>query len=87
MRADCDRGTDQTMTAMAPSDDHNLFKMNKTTGVKAWIYKHHEKGRWSDFKLGWEAKEASLKRMGWNQDRRVVIVRRQLSKSDDLVLE
>lgn len=87
IRGDCDWGTDKTMTEMEQSDYRYLFKMKKTKCVKELIYKSHGQGNWRHFKAGWEAKEASLKLMGWNQARRVVIVRRQLSKSDDLVLE
>jgi hypothetical protein len=60
--------------------------MKESKSVKNRILEQHGKGDWTNFKQGWEAKNASLKLSGWKTHRRVVIVRRALSK-DNLVLE
>jgi len=87
IRGDCDWGTDNAMTEMEQKGYRYLFKMRKTKCVKELIVRHHGKGKWIRFKEGWEAKESSLKLLGWNQSRRVVIVRRQLTDTSNLVLE
>jgi hypothetical protein len=75
------------MSEMEQAGYHYLFKMKKTVCVKELINHHHDKGQWSDFKAGWEAKEASLRLTGWKKKRRVVLVRRQLKKDHEVVLE
>jgi hypothetical protein len=55
--------------------------------VKTLIAKQHSKGRWQPFKEGRETKEATLKLSTWAQVRRVVLVRRRLTKAQDLVIE
>jgi hypothetical protein len=87
IRGDCDWGTDKVMSEMEQAGYHYLFKMKKTVCVKELINHHHDKGQWSDFKAGWEAKEASLRLTGWKKKRRVVLVRRQLKKDHEVVLE
>ena len=87
IRGDCDWGSDKVMTEMEQSGHHYLFKMKKSPGVKALISQYHNKRKWTPFKEGWEAKEASVKLSGWETPRRVVLVRRQLRKEHDLALE
>lgn len=87
IRGDCDWGSDTVMTELEQSGHHYLFKMKKTPCVKALINQYHTKRKWLPFKEGWEAKEASLKLSGWKEARRVILVRRQLKKDHELVLE
>ena len=87
IRGDCDWGTDNIMTELEQKDYRYLFKMKKTKQVKVLIAKYHGKGQWQSFKKGWEAKEATLTLSTWEIPRRVVLVRRQLTKAEDLVIE
>jgi hypothetical protein len=87
VRGDCDWGTHTVMHELEQEGYRYLFKMKKTRHVKELIYRHHGKGNWTRFKQGWEAKETTLKLSGWNRSRRVVLVRRQLTPDNPLVLE
>lgn len=87
IRGDCDWGTDHAMSEMEQKGYRYLFKIRKTKWVKELVCKHHGSGKWTPFKEGWEAKEATLKLSGWKQSRRVVIVRRRVVNPQSLVLE
>lgn len=87
VRGDCDWGTDHVMNELEENDYHYLFKMRKSKHVKELIYRQHEKGEWTLFSQGWEAKSATLKLSGWDKHRRVVVVRRRLSEQNDIVVE
>ena len=50
------------------------------------IYKHHSKSEWQTVHAGWEAKEDHLKLHGWNEERRVIIVRRRLSQNANALI-
>ena len=63
-----------------------LFKLKKSQNVIKLIYKHHGKGEWQTVNAGWEAKEDHLKLQGWNEERRVIIVRRQLSQNENALI-
>lgn len=75
------------MAELEQKDYRYLFKMKKTKQVKTLISKQHGEGQWHPFKEGWETKEAKLKLSTWEHARRVVLVRRQLTKAEDLVIE
>lgn len=87
IRGDCDWGSDKVMTELEQSEQHYLFNMKKSARVKERISQYHNKRRWTSFRDGWEAKEATVKLSGWETTRRVVLVRRQLNKAHDLALE
>lgn len=72
------------MSQLEEKEYRYLFKLKKSKNVKSLISKHHGLGEWIHFKGEWEAKEDSLKLMGWEKERRVVIVRRRV-RSDLLV--
>ena len=87
VRGDCDWGTDRVMTELEKVKRHYLFKMKKSPNVKTLISLYHSKRKWVPFKEGWEAKEATVQLSGWETERRVVLVRRQLKKEPELALE
>ncbi len=64
-----------------------LFKLKKSKNVKELIYKHHCLGQWFYLNKEWEAKEDLLRLQGWKKDRRVVVVRRRLSKDKMIGIE
>ena len=86
VRGDCDWGTDSVMRELEQDGYCFLFKMKKSKHVKALIQQHHGKGSWRKTVPGWEAKETTLKLSTWDKKRRIVLVRRQIKKSEDLVL-
>ena len=85
IRGDCDWGNDSVMSNLEGKNYQYLFKLRKSKNVKNLIYKHHGTGDWTFFKSGWEAKEDLLKLQGWENERRVVIVRRRIASADPIL--
>ena len=85
IRGDCDWGSDSVMSNLEGKNYQYLFKLRKSKNVKNLIYKHHGTGDWTFFKSGWEAKEDLLKLQGWENERRVVIVRRRIASADPIL--
>lgn len=84
VRGDMGWSTDTVMTELESLHQHYLFKLRKSPNVVKLIHQHHGRGEWTTLHPGWEAKEATLKLQGWQNARRVIIVRRQL-KSDVII--
>lgn len=87
IRGDSDWGVDDVMTKAEEKGVDYLFKLRKSKYVKQLIFKHHGEGGWDYVMNGWEAKESQLQLSTWDNERRVVIVRRRLSKDSVLALE
>lgn len=87
IRGDCDWGNNKIMKELEDRGYRYLFKLRKSKKVKSLINKHHCKGNWSYFNDCFEAKEDIIKLSGWEESRRVIIVRRRLSKSSEITLE
>lgn len=86
VRGDCDWGTDHVMSELEAMDVHYLFKLKQSQNVKKLIYKHHCEGEWEPLRDQWEAKESKLQLSGWEKERRVIVVRRQLTRDETLVI-
>jgi hypothetical protein len=78
IRGDCDFGSNQIMRELEERRQGYLFKLKKSKRVKDLILQHHCKRQWQQFSCGLEAKESTLQLMGWNQARRVLIVRKRV---------
>ena len=87
IRGDSDWGVDDVMITAEEKQLDYLFKLRKTKYVKELIGKEHSLGGWEYTTAGWEAKNSYLKLSTWKKERRVVIVRRRLSKDVILALE
>ncbi len=87
VRGDIGWGTDNVMTELEDINQRYLFKLRKSSNVNKLIYKHHCLGEWSYINKEWEAKEDILRLDGWEKERRVIVVRRQLSSDSVLGLE
>lgn len=87
IRGDSDWGVDDVMVEAERRNLDYLFKLRKTKYVKDLIYKHHNLSGWQYIIDGWEAQDGQLKLSTWNNERRVVIVRRRLPKDTVLALE
>ncbi|MDA9004010.1 transposase [bacterium] len=81
VRGDIGFGTDTVMSDLEAINQSYLFKLKKSKNVINLIYKHHGTGEWKSVHAGWEAKCDELALQGWKHKRRVIIVRRQLSKA------
>ena len=86
IRGDIAWGSDTVMRELEHIKQPYLFKLKKSQNVIKLIYKHHGKGEWQTVHAGWEAKEDHLKLLGWNEKRRVIIVRRQLSQNANTLI-
>jgi len=87
VRGDCDWGSHRVMSELEDIQQDYLFKLKKSTYVKALINRHHCLGQWRYFNDGWEAKTDSLQLKSWDKQRRVVILRRRVSSDSVLGLE
>jgi len=56
-----------------------LFKVRQSKYVKTLIYKLHYETDWEKTHAGWEATESTLQLKSWTQERRVVVMRRQIT--------
>ena len=87
VRGDIGYGTDKMMKELEAISQHYLFKLKRSKYVQELIHKHHCLGEWTVVRKDWEAKESSIKLMGWEKERRVVIVRRRLPQESMTAVE
>ena len=87
VRGDMGWGTDTVMQDLENIRQDYLFKIRKSPNVVKLIQQHHGRGQWIPMQPGWEAKEAPLQLQGWQNERRVIIVRRQLKTDTILGIE
>ena len=87
VRGDCDWGNDAVMRELEAQGHHYLFKVKRSKRVKQLIAQVHGSGIWTRFDRDWELKESQLQLQGWDNARRVVVVRRRLSKDALVGLE
>jgi hypothetical protein len=80
IRGDCGFGTNQIMTECENLKLPYLFKLKKTKLVKDLVRHHMNKTNWLYVGHGWEGIESKLSLTGWEQKRRVVVLRRPLKK-------
>ncbi|WP_347988633.1 transposase [Methylomonas sp. AM2-LC] len=81
IRGDCDWGSDPIMTEAEKRGINYLFKLRQSANVKKLILQQHCRAGWERTVDGWEALSTELKLSTWKQPRRVVLVRRRLSRS------
>lgn len=82
VRGDCDWGSGPIMNGLEEVGMCYLFKLKKTQHVKNLISQYHCNSGWQRFNDDWEAVDARLSLSTWQQERRVVIVRRRVAKGD-----
>lgn len=78
VRADNAFGTEATMTALEERGQPYLFKLKLSKNVKRHIGSLFRQSGWTDAGQGWEGKDGELSLSGWQQKRRVVVLRRPL---------
>jgi hypothetical protein len=81
IRGDCDWGNDAIMSEAEQRGLDYLFKLRQSSWVKKMILQQHGQPGWERTVDGWEALSTELKLSTWKQQRRVVLVRRKLSKN------
>ena len=78
VRGDCGFGTDTVMQGLEERSIPYLFKLRLTKNVKRYIQKIFWAEGWADAGQGWEGREGELALSGWDQSRRVIVLRRAL---------
>jgi len=76
LRGDVGLGTDAMMTHCETRALPYLFKLRRSAGVKRLAEKLSRQGEWRDCGAGWSAAESRLKLLGWEKERRVIVMRR-----------
>jgi hypothetical protein len=78
VRGDAGFGLNPVMNELERLGIPYLFKLRLTANVKRYVQKVFWAERWEDAGQGWEGCEGSLKLSGWEHERRVVVLRREL---------
>lgn len=78
VRGDCAFGNDPLMIALEERQQPYLFKLKLSKNVKRHIGRLFRESGWTDAGQGWEGRDGTLKLMGWEMPRRVVVLRRPL---------
>lgn len=78
VRGDCAWGTDAMMMAAEQRNLKYLFKIRQTANVKRLVEQLFRRGEWVEIDSNCDAAEANLQLMGWQCQRRVVVVRRRI---------
>lgn len=78
VRGDNAFGNDPLMTALEQRRQPYLFKLKLSKNVKRHIGSLFRQSDWTNAGQGWEGKDGELALAGWQQKRRVVVLRRPL---------
>lgn len=81
VRGDIAFGVDPVMRELEQMEQAYLFKLKQTTGVKRLIERLWRHTDWQDMGDGYHVAETRLQLSGWEQDRRVVVVRRAVRQT------
>ena len=81
VRGDITFGVDPVMRELEDMGQAYLFKLKQSAGVKRLIERLWRNSDWQDMGDGYHAAETRLKLSGWEQERRVVVVRRAVRQS------
>jgi hypothetical protein len=80
IRGDSGFGTDGVMTEAETRGVPYLFKLRGSKLVKELILRVSQNNDWECAGWGFDAQEASIKLTGWKESRRVVVMRKKISK-------
>jgi hypothetical protein len=78
VRGDCGFGQDATMRALEDRQIPYLFKLKLTKNVKRYLQQILWSEGWQDAGQGWEGREGRIKLTGWQDERRIIALRRLL---------
>ena len=81
VRGDNAFGNEAVMVQMEELNQHYLFKLRQTAGVKRLVERQWERDDWCEVGAGFQAVEAELQLTGWSRARRVVVLRRSVKDS------
>ncbi len=78
VRGDCGFGSDAIMRELEARAQSYLFKLRLSKNVKRHIERLFRVSGWTDAGQGWEGMDSTLALTGWEDTRRVVVLRRPL---------
>lgn len=78
VRGDKDYAGDEILQALEARNQPYLFKLRLSKGVQRLVRLLWACDDWSDAGQGWEARESTIRLLGWARERRVVVLRRPL---------
>lgn len=81
VRGDIAFGVDPVMRELEDMGQAYLFKLKQSAGVKRLIERLWRETDWQNMGDGYHAAETRLKLAGWEQERRIVVVRRAVRQS------
>nr|MBU2814752.1 transposase [Acidithiobacillus ferruginosus] len=81
VRGDCGFGNDAVIREMETRQQPYLFKLRQSPRVKRLLQRAFTRRDWMSAGQGWEGREDSIQLAGWQQSRRVVILRRLLKQN------
>jgi hypothetical protein len=85
VRGDKSFGSDEIMQKLEARDQPYLFKLRMSKGVQRTVRSLWTCDDWVDAGQGWEARESTIRLMGWDRERRIVVLRRPIK--GELALE
>jgi hypothetical protein len=80
LRGDAEWGNEAVMSRAEREGLPYLFRLRATANVKRALERAMAERDWSDAGQGWQGKETNLRLLGWSQQRRVVLLRRQFNR-------
>jgi hypothetical protein len=80
LRGDSDWGNEPVMCQAEQRGQAYLFKLRLTKGVRRAVERAMREQGWRDAGAGWQGKDDELRLQGWGRQRRVVILRRRLTR-------
>jgi hypothetical protein len=80
LRGDAEWGNEAVMARAEQEGLPYLFRLRATANVKRALERAMAERDWSDAGQGWQGKETTLRLLGWNRQRRVVLLRRQFNR-------
>ena len=78
LRGDVAYGNEAVLREAEARDQPYLTKLRLTKHVKDLIKKLFRHTGWADAGQGWEARESAIRLLGWQRERRVVVLRRPI---------
>lgn len=87
IRGDCAFGTDGVMSKAEEIGVPYLFKLKLTKNVRRLIEVLMVNQEWESAGQSWEGQESSLKLVGWDKARRVVVLRKKIRKEVAILSE
>jgi hypothetical protein len=79
LRGDKSWGIEPVMARAEREELAYLFRLRRTAKVRRSMQRAMQQSEWTDAGQGWQGKETSLRLVGWNRQRRIILLRRKLA--------